>query len=69
MIQLRCPNLDHASYDLESVEFTDLGSWIMIDRVDSIIVSSSHNMSAINFHALLWHQPPELCVGCVYFYT
>ena len=41
----------------------------MLVRVAYLIVSYSHDMSTINGHALLWHQPTELWVGCVDFNT
>ena len=69
MIQFCCSNLDHALSYLEALACTDLGSLIIIDRISSLIVSSSHNMAAIHCGALLFHHPIELLVVCVDFYT
>ena len=69
IINLCCPNMDHDSSYLGALACTDLGSWRILDRVASLIMISSHGMSAINFHDIFWHHPPELWVGCVGFYT
>ena len=69
MINFCCTNLDHTLSYLESLAFTDLWAWIIIVRVESLIVSSSQNMFAIHFYALLWHHPTELWVVCNDFYT
>ena len=60
MINLCCPNLYHDLSDLEALAYTDVVLWIIIDRIAYLIVSSSHYMSAIHCHTLLWHHPPKL---------
>ena len=47
IIYFCCPNLDRDISYLEALTCIYLGSWITIDRVDSIIVGSSHSLSAI----------------------
>ena len=60
MIQLCCPNSNHDSSYLEALACTEIGSWRIIDRVGSIIVIYSHNISAISCHAIILHHPPEI---------
>ena len=53
IIHLCCTSMYHASYYLKELAFTDLGSWKMIVRVDSLIMTYSHDMPAIHSRALL----------------
>ena len=69
MIHLCCINLDYASFYLESLGCTEIGSWRMLVRFASVIMISSHNMSTIRCNAQLWHHTPELWVECAVFYT
>ena len=67
MIHLCCTNLDHDSSYLEALACIDTKSYQMLARVASKTVSSSHYMSSIHFHDILWYQPPELQERCVDF--
>ena len=58
IIHLCCPNMYHASSYIGELAFTDLGLYRMLVCVASIIVISSHDMSAICFYDLLWYHSP-----------